>query len=118
MINEATELLTAFVQQEENNLIGVDIPHMPTLGKAYEEITKHAINKKFVIPDGLDLNIVSGFIKVGEEQIPNQIDCMLVKGMGLSPAAATGAGGAIFFIGKLSARFTGYRCGSPDGKRA
>lgn len=83
MINEATELLTAFVQQEENNLIGVDIPHMPTLGKAYEEITKHAINKKFVIPDGLDLNIVSGFIKVGEEQIPNQIDCMLVKGMGL-----------------------------------
>lgn len=82
MITEATELLNAFVKEEQVKLESFNMPHMPTLGKAYEEITKHGINQSFSIPKGLDLSVVSGFIRVGEEQLPNQIDCMLVKGKG------------------------------------
>lgn len=82
MIVEATELLSAFVKEEQAKLESINMPHMPTLGKAYEEITKHGINQSFSIPKGLNLSVVSGFIRVGEEQLPNQIDCMLVKGAG------------------------------------
>jgi len=82
MIVEATELLSAFVKEEQDKIESINMPHMPTLGKAYEEITKHGINQSFSIPRGLDLSVVSGFIRVGEEQLPNQIDCMLVKGKG------------------------------------
>ncbi|MFP1809832.1 DUF6602 domain-containing protein [Lonsdalea quercina] len=82
MIVEATELLSAFVKEEQDKLESINMPHMPTLGKAYEEITKHGIDQSFSIPKGLNLSVVSGFIRVGKEQLPNQIDCMLVKGKG------------------------------------
>ncbi|SPZ51531.1 Uncharacterised protein [Serratia quinivorans] len=80
MIVEVTGLLSAFVNKEKEKLKNVDMPHMPTLGKAYEEITKHSINQYFVIPQGLNLSVVSGFIRIGGEQLPNQIDCMLIAG--------------------------------------
>jgi len=79
MINEATELLSIFVRVEQDKLNKQSMPHMPTLGKAYEEITKQGINQNFAIPKGLQLNVVSGFIRVGDELIPNQIDCMLIR---------------------------------------
>ena len=58
------------------------MPHMPTLGSAYEEITKQGIDRDFIIPKFLDLRIVSGFIEVANEMLPQQIDCMLVHGAG------------------------------------
>lgn len=82
MIKEATDLLSAFISEEKTKIAEFDMPHMPTLGEAYEEITIQAINKNYIIPPGLDLRVVKGFIKVGAEQLPNQIDCMLVKGCG------------------------------------
>lgn len=58
------------------------MPHMPTLGSAYEEITKHGIDKHFVIPKSLDLRVVNGFISIAGKMLPEQIDCMLVEGEG------------------------------------
>ncbi|RYE44010.1 MAG: hypothetical protein EOP24_25965 [Hyphomicrobiales bacterium] len=78
MIATASDLLGQFLASEVKNLAGVDMKHMPTLGSAYEAITKAGIDQRFVLPPGLDLRVVSGFI----EGLPNQYDCLLVQGEG------------------------------------
>lgn len=82
MISHASDLLEKFIEFEKEKISEFDMPHMPTLGSAYEEITKNAINKAYVIPENYDLNVVSGFITVGDKMLPQQIDCMLVHGEG------------------------------------
>lgn len=82
MISSASSLLEAFIRREAALLEGVSMPHMPTLGSAYEAITKDAIDQAFVLPPKLDLRVVSGFISVLGEMRPGQIDCMLVHGEG------------------------------------
>ncbi len=82
MITEASELLELFIKEETKKLAGINMPHMPTLGSAYEEVTKQGIDQEFSIPKFLDLSVVSGFISVGGEMLPEQIDCMLVCGSG------------------------------------
>ena len=49
--------------------------HMPTLGSAYEAIAKAGLDQKYVLPPGLDLRVVSGFI----DGLDNQFDGMLVQ---------------------------------------
>ncbi|WP_206433615.1 hypothetical protein [Pseudomonas synxantha] len=82
MIRKASELLEEFIEVEKRKLDGFDMSHMPTLGSAYEEITKQGIYQDFAIPKHLDLRIVSGFISIGGEMLAEQIDCMLVHGEG------------------------------------
>ncbi len=82
MISHASQLLAEFIARERKALEGVAIPHMPTLGEAYEAIAAQGIDQQFVIPEALDLKVVSGFVTVGGKQLPNQIDCMLVEGGG------------------------------------
>ncbi|WP_313506313.1 DUF6602 domain-containing protein [Stutzerimonas kunmingensis] len=82
MIRKASELLGEFIAVEKRKLDGFDMLHMPTLGAAYEEITKQGIYQDFAIPKGLDLRVVSGFISIGGEMLAEQIDCMLVHGEG------------------------------------
>jgi hypothetical protein len=78
MITAASELLAAFIAREVEKVQGIDMPHMPTLGSAYEAIAKAGIDQRFVLPPGLDLRVVSGFVA----GLPNQFDCMLVHGSG------------------------------------
>lgn len=78
MISHASEILRAFIAAEKSKLEGFEMAHMPTLGKAYEAITMAAVDKQFVLPPGLDLRVVSGFIEGSQ----NQYDCMLVQGDG------------------------------------
>lgn len=82
MISQASELLALFIKAEKEKLQGEYMPHMPTLGSAYEEITKQGIDQEFVIPKFLDLRVVSGFIEVATVMLPEQVDCMLVVGDG------------------------------------
>jgi len=82
LITKASELLELFIKEETEKLSGFNMPHMPTLGSAYEEVTKQGIDQKFSIPKFLDLSVVSGFISVGGEMLPEQVDCMLVHGSG------------------------------------
>lgn len=82
MIEKASEILEQFIAKEAQRVEGIKMPHMPTLGSAYEEITRQGIDNNFIIPKGLDLKVVSGFISVAGEMLPEQIDCMLVHGDG------------------------------------
>lgn len=82
MIEKASEILEQFIATESQRVEGIKMPHMPTLGSAYEEITRQGIDSNFIIPKGLDLKVVSGFISVAGEMLPEQIDCMLVHGDG------------------------------------
>ena len=82
MITHASELLALFIEEEKLKLQGIVMRHMPTLGSAYEEITKQGIDQEFVIPKFLDLHVVSGFVEIAGEMLPEQIDCMLVEGQG------------------------------------
>nr|WP_234461535.1 DUF6602 domain-containing protein [Stutzerimonas stutzeri] len=75
-------MLGEFIELEKRKLDGFDMLHMPTLGSAYEEITKQGIYQDFAIPKGLDLRVVSGFISIGGEMLAEQIDCMLVHAQG------------------------------------
>lgn len=83
MIELASRVLEEFIAKERQALEKLDMPHMPTLGEAYEAIAGKGIDQKFVIPKGLGLKVVSGFVTVEGIQLPNQIDCMLVKGAGV-----------------------------------
>lgn len=78
MIKNASEMLAAFMATERMEIEAIPMEHMPTLGTAYEAIVSDGIDSKFVLPPGLDLRVVSGFIK----GLKNQIDCMLVHGDG------------------------------------
>lgn len=82
MISKASELLECFIKEESKKLEGYEMTHMPTLGSAYEEVTKQAIDQSFAIPKHLDLKVVSGFVSIGGKMLPEQIDCMLVHGAG------------------------------------
>lgn len=81
MIQTASELLEQFIAQEQQ-MIDPDMKHMPTLGTAYEEITKQGIDNDFIIPKHLNLRVVSGFVSIGGSRLLPQIDCMLVHGEG------------------------------------
>ncbi|MFL6709279.1 MAG: DUF6602 domain-containing protein [Massilia sp.] len=78
MISAASELLAQFIAVEKKSANGVTMKHMPTLGEAYEAIVRDGIAQQFVLPPGLDLRVVSGFV----EGLDNQYDCMLVHGEG------------------------------------
>lgn len=78
MIKNASDLLTAFIAKEREEIAAIPMPHMPTLGSAYEAIAKDGIDQEFVLPPNLDLRVVSGFI----EGCDKQIDGMLVHGEG------------------------------------
>ncbi|QKV54737.1 DUF6602 domain-containing protein [Comamonas antarctica] len=78
MIKNASDLLTAFIAKEKEKVEAISMQHMPTLGSAYEAITREGIDQQFVLPPGLDLRVVSGFI----DGLSKQIDCMLVQGEG------------------------------------
>lgn len=83
MISKASELLELFIKEETKKLAGIKMSHMPTLGSAYEEITKQGLDQDFAIPPNLNLRVVSGFASIGDEILPEQIDCMLVCGEGI-----------------------------------
>ncbi len=82
MIKYASELLSAFIEEERRKVAAMPMSHMPTLGTAYEEITKRGIDQAFSIPKQLNLKVVAGFIECDGETLPQQIDCMLVEGNG------------------------------------
>lgn len=81
MIRNISEILKSFFEYEQNEIKKFNMPHMPTLGDAYEQITIQGLNEK-ILPDLNGLRVVSGFIKIGDKQLAQQIDCMLVFGEG------------------------------------
>ena len=83
MIKNLSELLTIFINEEVKKLESIPMPHMPTLGSAYEALTKDGLLQDKVIPDGFNLTVVAGFVTINGVMQPEQIDCMLVTGEGV-----------------------------------
>lgn len=83
MVRNIAELFKEFLIFEQEKVDTFEMPHMPTLGEAYEEITIQGLNQKYILPNIYNLKVVKGFIKIGEKQLPQQIDCMLVHGEGI-----------------------------------
>ncbi|MGJ0485998.1 MAG: DUF6602 domain-containing protein [Methylomicrobium sp.] len=79
MIKTVAELLKAFVDEEKAKLDVEELTHGPTIGSMYEGLTKETIERS--LPDGLDLQVVSGFTYFGDKT-SGQLDCMLVHGEG------------------------------------
>ena len=48
MIKHASEILEKFIAVESKRAEGMKMPHMPTLGSAYEEIPKQGIDNRFI----------------------------------------------------------------------
>lgn len=81
MIRTLAALIEKFVEVEKEVLstyLFVDHPTM--IGDMYEELTKEVF-EKILIPD-LDLRVVSGKIRLPDNTLSSQTDCMLVIGEG------------------------------------
>ncbi|MCK6889765.1 DUF6602 domain-containing protein [Enterobacter kobei] len=82
MLKRSSELMQAFIDYEVSVLADMPMPHMPTLGDGYEAITRDVLMEDFALPPELNLQVVSGFVSIGGNMLKNQVDCMLVSGVG------------------------------------
>jgi hypothetical protein len=76
MIKSTIEIIEAFIQAEVESVSKQKMAHMPTLGDAFECITRESISK--ALPSSFNLSVVSGFIR----GLSEQFDCMLVHDEG------------------------------------
>ena len=81
MIRNLGDLIEKLRQVEAAKLNDSDITHGPTIGAMYEGLTKSLLNR--VVPDGLDVQVVSGFVVDGYGARSGQLDCMVVRGEGV-----------------------------------
>lgn len=49
MIEKVSEIREQFIAKESQRVEGIKMPHMPTLGSAYEEITRQGIDFNLVL---------------------------------------------------------------------
>lgn len=82
MIKTLSDILNGFIAEEKKKLDLFNLTHGPTIGKMYEGLTANVLNKS--IPPELNLQIVSGVIYDDSSLMTGEIDCMLVKGNGIS----------------------------------
>lgn len=80
MIKNLADLLGELARTEAEKLGRSDIRHPTLIGGMYEGLTRELLQQS--IPEGLDLQVVSGLIINGLGGTSGQIDCMLVRGAG------------------------------------
>jgi uncharacterized protein DUF6602 len=80
MITTVANLIAEFQQKETEILNRMEVSHPPTIGVMFEGLTREMLD--YSIPEGLNLNVRSGFIRGQEGKLSKQIDCMLVRGDG------------------------------------
>ncbi|TDU84014.1 hypothetical protein EV138_6482 [Kribbella voronezhensis] len=81
MITTVAELLQELMLKERAVLDASPIEHRPTIGSMYEGLSIDILGR--AIPDGLDLNLVTGFAVDDDGNMSGQLDCMLVRGAGI-----------------------------------
>ncbi|MFA7061744.1 MAG: DUF6602 domain-containing protein [Pedobacter sp.] len=80
MIRDIADILNGLMVEERNKLDQYHLTHPPTIGRMYEGLTTEILKKS--IPSRLNLQIRSGFIHSGTDDLSDEIDCMLVSGTG------------------------------------
>src|ERR1700722_5460356 len=87
MIRTIADLLKTLVMHESALIERAGIRHAPTIGSMYEGLTSHVL--EYILPEDLELAVVSGFAEDSAGKLSGQIDCMLVSGSG-TPVPHTG----------------------------
>ncbi|MFD6990534.1 SDR family oxidoreductase [Streptomyces sp. NPDC059943] len=80
MIHTIADLLVGIVREELPKLDDAPAKHAPTIGDMHEGLSSDLFNR--ALPDGLDLQVVSGFARDGRGRMSGQLDCMVVRGVG------------------------------------
>jgi hypothetical protein len=80
MIKTVGDFLSALANAETLKLAATGITHPTVIGSMYEGLTRDILER--AIPDGLDLQVVDGFVMDDHGKSSGQIDCMLVRGSG------------------------------------
>lgn len=80
MIKTSSDLLRELAQHERQKLDEFDLSHRPTIGDMYEGLSKTLL--ALSVPDGIELQVVSGFVEDDDGKQSGQIDCMLATGAG------------------------------------
>lgn len=80
VIRTVAELLSQVVGSELPKLAATDIKQGPTIGDMYEGLSTSVLS--ISLPEGLDLQVVSGFAENDLGTQSGQIDCMIVHGKG------------------------------------
>lgn len=81
MITTLADILSELVRVESEKLSQSDIKHPTMIGDMYEGLTHKLL--KCAIPRGLELQVVAGLVIDGQGNASGQIDCMLVRGIGI-----------------------------------
>ena len=89
MIRNAAALLHALQQKEMEVIARSGITHAPTIGAQYEGLTSSLVG--LMIPEELNLQVVTGFVEGRDGTLSKQIDCMLVTGEGTPIPHVAGA---------------------------
>ncbi len=80
MLANFAAILRAIQEFEHKELLKQNISHAPTIGSMYEGLSRTILEA--MVPKGLKLQIVEGFVEFPDKRLSKQIDCMLVKGEG------------------------------------
>ena len=80
VIKTVADFLSALANAETLKLAATGITHPTVIGSMYEGLTRDILER--AIPDGLDLQVVDGFVMDDHGKSSGQIDCMLVRGSG------------------------------------
>jgi hypothetical protein len=81
MIKTFADLLQQLIKRESAVIQEQGIKHGPVIGQMYEGLTSDIL--ELLVPEGLKLSVVSGFITTDARKKSGQIDCMLVSGSGV-----------------------------------
>jgi len=82
MVRTVAEFLNSLLLHERKKLDEFNLIHPPTIGKMYEGLTADILQR--AIPPQLGLQVVTGIIYDDSGTMTGEIDCMLVKGEGIS----------------------------------
>ncbi|GAB3859910.1 DUF6602 domain-containing protein [Dactylosporangium cerinum] len=82
MIRTVADLLSSITHEKIPQLDAVEVKHGPTIGDMYEGLSSELLAQS--LPEGLELNVVTGFAKDRNGNLSHQLDCMLVHGTGES----------------------------------
>jgi hypothetical protein len=81
MIKTFADLLRQLIKRESAIIEEQGIKHGPVIGQMYEGLTSEML--ELLVPEGLKLSVVSGFVTNDAGNKSGQIDCMLVAGKGI-----------------------------------
>jgi len=80
LIKTLADILQGIVKKEKAILDEINIPHGPTIGDMYEGLTSALLAT--ALPDDLNIEIGTGFITDGHNNLSHEVDCIIATAPG------------------------------------